>query len=914
MIAILLATSAAGSGASLLVGRFLCRRRVGWLLALVPAGLFFGFLRFYGTIEAGQTVMERLAWAPSLGVELTFRLDGFAYLFCLLVTGVGALVVIYADAYLVERPAPDRARFLALILFFMTAMLGTVLADDLVVLFLFWEATSLFSFLLIGFDVDSPSARRSALMALHVTAGGGLALLGAILLIGVTLGTYSLSGVVARAPELARSPWVVLILAGIFIGAFTKSAQFPFHFWLPNAMQAPTPASAYLHSATMVKLGIYLLARFEPVIGAVRGGRDTIITVAMVTMLVAAFQAVRAENHKTVLAYSTVASLGILVMLVGLDGPMASVATVGFLLAHALYKATLFFCAGTVIHATGLTKLRQMGGLWRYLPVTAVASVLASLSMAGLPPFLGFVSKEFLFEAQIQSSWDALPMAVAVLVNAVMVGVAGVVTLRPFFMRARRARDVRHREVAGLLLGPMLLGLLGLVISLEPTWVDRVVLRPAITAIYGQPVEVRAGLWHGVTPMLLLSITVVGIGALLFVYWVPIHYRLRTIWLGRYDVEHAYDALLRRIRATARGVAERLQRGDLRDHLGAIFVATAAFVVWGLVAAGRGPRLPAEMGAMRAGPAALALVGLAGGLAATRARSLLSAMIATGLTGLVAALTFLMNGAPDLALTQFAVESLVVVLLTAALLVLPLVAPTTRSRSARGRDAAVATVLSVLLFVALLDMSAAPQNTEVSAFFGARSYLEAFGRNVVNVILVDFRGFDTLGETTVITLSAVIAWSLLGPRLPLDDGSGGARRSVLVLAFASPLFFWLLAVLSVIVLLRGHNEIGGGFVGGLTAALAFAIVALTHGVHRAREKLRCHPLTLVGAGLLLAVASGLPGLVVYGDYLRHIWIELTVFGVPVKQGTTLLFDLGVYLAVLGTVLAFLFGLTREAES
>ena len=915
MIAILLATSALASAASLLLGRFLCRRGAGWLLALVPVGLFVGLLRFYGTIEAGHTVTERLAWAPSLGVELTLRLDGFAYLFCLLVTGVGALVVIYADAYLVERSPAERARFLALILFFMTAMLGTVLADNLLVLFLFWEATSLFSFLLIGFDVDSPSARRSALMALHVTAGGGLALLAAILLIGVTLGSYSLTDVTQRAPELARSPWIVPILAGVFIGAFTKSAQFPFHFWLPNAMQAPTPASAYLHSATMVKLGIYLLARFEPVIGAVPGGRDTLIAVAMVTMLVAAFQAVRAENHKTVLAYSTVASLGILVMLVGLDGPMASVATVGFLLAHALYKATLFFCAGTVIHATGLTKLRHMGDLWRFLPVTAVASVLASLSMAGLPPFLGFVSKEFLFEAQIQSSWDAVPMAVAVLVNAVMVGVAGVVTLRPFFMGSGRVLGVRHREVVGLLLGPMILALLGLIISLEPTWVDRAVLRPAVTAIYGQPVEVRAGLWHGVTPMLLLSAAVVGIGVLLFVYWVPIHYRLRTLTrLDRYDAEHAYEALQRRIRATARVIAGRLQQGDLRDHLGVIFTTAAAFVVWGLITAGQGLRLPTEQGTMRAGPAALALVGLAGGLAATGARSLLAAMIATGLTGLVAALTFLLNGAPDLALTQFAVESLVVVLLTAALLALPLAAPTTRARRARSRDAVLAVGLAVLLFAALLDMSAGPQVTAAAEFFGARSYVEAFGRNVVNVILVDFRSFDTLGETTVIALSAIIAWSLLGPRVPLDGGSGGARRSVFVLAFASPLFFWLLAALSMIVLLRGHNEIGGGFVGGLIAALAFAIVALTHGVDRARTKLRCHPLTLAGFGLLLAVVSGLPGFVAYGDYLRHIWVELNVFGIHVKQGTTLLFDLGVYLAVLGTVLAFLFGLTREVES
>ena len=915
MIAILLGASAVASGLSWPLGRLLCRRGVGWLLALVPAALFVGFLGFYGTIEAGRTVTERLAWAPSLGVAFTLRLDGFAFLFCLLVTGVGALVVIYADAYLVERPASERARFLALILFFMTAMLGTVLADNLVVLFLFWEATSLFSFLLIGFDVDSPSARRSALMALHVTAGGGMALLASILLIGVTLGSYSLTDVVSRAPELARSPWIVPILAGVFIGGFTKSAQFPFHFWLPNAMQAPTPASAYLHSATMVKLGIYLLARFEPVIGSVRGGRDTLITVAMVTMLVAAFQAVRAENYKTVLAYSTVASLGILVMLVGLDGPMASVATIGFLLAHALYKATLFFCAGTVIHATGLTKLRQMGGLWRFLPVTAVASVLASLSMAGLPPFLGFISKEFLFEAQIQSSWDALPMAVAVVVNAVMVGVAGVVTLRPFFMNAGRVRGVRHREVVGLLLGPMLLALLGLVISLEPTWVDRVVLRPAVAAIYGQVVEVRVGLWHGVTPMLLLSGAVVGIGALLFVFWIPLHYRLRTMpRLDRYDVEHAYDALLRRVRETSRVIAERLQRGDLRDHLGVIFAAAGAFVVWGLVATGREPRLPTDPGALRVGPAVLALVGLAGGIAATGARSLLAAMIATGLTGLVAALTFLTNGAPDLALTQFAVESLVVVLLTAALLALPLSAPTTRSRGDRRRDAGVAAGLSVLLFAALLDMSAAPQPTELSAFFGARSYVEAFGRNVVNVILVDFRGFDTLGEAAVIALSAVIAWSLLGPSVPGEDGSGGPRRSVFVLTFASPLLFWLLTALAVVALLRGHNEIGGGFVGGLTAALAFAIVALTHGVTRAREKLRFHPLSIAGGGLLLAVASGLPGLVAYGDYLRHIWVELTVFGVHVRQGTTLLFDFGVYLAVLGAVLAFLFGLTRQTKS
>ena len=915
MIATLLAVSLAGSVAAWPLGRHLGHRTAGWLFALLPAGLFAGFLRFAPAIENGRTVIERLAWAPSLGVELTLRLDGFALLFCLLITGIGALVVIYAGAYLTESSASHRARFHALILFFMTAMLGAVLADNLIALFVFWEATSVISFLLIGFDVDSPSARRAALISLRITAGGGLGLLAAILLIGATLDSYSMTEAILRAPELGRSPWALPIVAGIFVGGFTKSAQFPFHFWLPNAMQAPTPASAYLHSATMVKLGIYLLARFEPVIGSVRFGRDALITVALATMLVGAYQALRAENYKAVLAYSTVASLGILVMLVGLDGPMASVATVGYLLAHALYKATLFFCAGTVLHATGLSKLRLMGGLARFLPVTALASVLASLSMAGLPPFLGFISKEFLFEAQIESSWNAIPVAVAVVVNAVIVGVAGVVTLRPFFMGRGRVREVKHREVTGLVVGPVTLALLGLLISLQPEWISRAVLGPAVASIYGRPVDVTVAFWHGVSPLLLLSAGVIAIGALLFVYWVPIHRRLRAeSLLDRYEAEHAYDALLRGIEGAARRVARFVQETDLRGQQRLIMASAGAFVLWGLLATGVVPRLGLGWSGLRIGPALVAAVGLAGGIAAARARSLLAAMVATGLSGLVVALTFLMNGAPDIALTQFAVESLLVVLLTAALLTLPLGAPPTRTPRARKLDALLAGGLSVLVFAALLDMSAAPQRTEVSEFFGARSYVEAFGRNVVNVILVDFRGFDTLGEATVIALSAVIAWSLLGPRLGSDRGTEVApRRAAFILVMATPLFFWLLAGLSVVVLLRGHNEIGGGFVGGLTAALAFAIVSLAHGLARARAALRLHPLTLAGAGLLLAAASGVPGLLLYGDFLRHVWLEADVLGVHVKQGTTLLFDLGVYLAVLGTVLAFLFGLSREAE-
>ena len=534
--------------------------------------------------------------------------------------------------------------------------------------------------------------------------------------------------------------------------------------------------------------------------------------------------------------------------------------------------------------------------------------------MAGLPPFLGFISKEFLFEAQIQSSWDAVPVAVAVIVNAVIVGVAGVVTLRPFFMGRGKVREVRHREVPGLLVAPLILALLGLVISLDPDWISRSVLRPAVTAIYGRPVDVEVGLWHGVTPMLALSAVVVGIGALIFTFWVPIHRRLsRKSTLHQFDVEHGYDVLLRRLDKFAAATASRVQHGDLRGYIWVVLAGALGFVTWGMIASRSVPRVVVTWGELRAGPAVIAVVGLAAGFAATRARSLLAAMIAVGLTGLVTALIFMMNGAPDLALTQFAVESLVVVLLTVMLFVVPLHAPSTRTLRERTWDALLSAAFAILMFVVILDMSASPQRTDVSAFFGAQSYVTAFGRNVVNVILVDFRGFDTLGETSVIALAAVIAWSLLGPRNALEARLGiRSGKAAFILTYTSPVFFWLLIVLSVIILLRGHNEIGGGFVGGLTAALAFSIVSLAHGVERARARLRLHPLTLASGGLLLAVASGMPGLIANGDFLSHLWIDTQILGVNIKQGTTLLFDFGVYTAVLGTVLAFLFGLRREA--
>ena len=880
----------------------------GWLLALLPAGLFVTLNKIAPVMERGWVLGDGLNWAPHLDLYLTFRLDGFSFLMTLLITGVGTLVVIYSGAYLTDKSLRDRGRFFTLILLFMTAMLGAVLADNLIVMLLFWEATSIMSFLLIGFDGKSPRARRSALMSLYTTAAGGLALLASILLIGEALGTYSLGEVRARADELATSPLIIPILAGLMIGAFTKSAQFPFHFWLPNAMQAPTPASAFLHSATMVKLGIYLLARFEPVIAAVPGGRWVLVTVGGATMLVAAVQALRAEGFKTALAYSTIASLGILVTLIGLTGPAASVAMVGFLFAHALYKAALFFCAGSVLHATGLQNLRALGGLIRLLPLTGVATLLASLSMAGLPPFFGFISKEFLFQAQLESTSALIPLAVIVLVNAAMVGVAGVITLRPFFMGRGKISEVEHGETPGLVMPPLVLALAGLFLSLDPAWVSSNVLRPAAVAVYGEAIEVQVQLWHGITPMLMLSFVVVIIGALIAWYWKTIHLRLRKSRVFElFDFDRFFEIGMDLLHRGSARLAGLVQHGDLRLYLWVVFASVTALLLFAWNAAGLMPRLPV-VDPLRPAPAVVALVGMVGAVAAARAKGLLTAMIAVGLVGFTVAVGFMFNGAPDLALTQFTVEALIVVLLTALLLAVPLAAPPTRTRLERRFDILISAVVGIVMFVALVDMTSANHGGAISAFMGNQSYLAAKGHNVVNVILVDFRGFDTLGETVVIAMSAVLAWSLLGTRLR-EQAWSRERESPFILQRTAPVYFWLLLVTSLWILLRGHDQPGGGFIGGLVAALAFAMVALAHGLERARKTLRIHPVALIGIGMALALLSGFPGMTDGGAYLTHLWHE----GDFLKLSTTMVFDLGVYIVVLGGVLSFLFGLQRGAE-
>ncbi|HHZ8190560.1 TPA: hydrogen gas-evolving membrane-bound hydrogenase subunit E [Pseudomonas aeruginosa] len=750
------------------VGYALARLRGGgrYFCAAVPAALFAAFVVHLGAIAAGQRITDTLGWVPSLGVELQFVLDGFSLMFALLITGIGTLVTIYTAAYFSDAAPGQRARFVCLILVFMTAMLGTVLSDNLIAMFVFWEATSLTSFLLIGFEAARVEARRAALQSLLITAGGGLALFGGILLIGMQLGTFSLTEITARAHELKESPHLVAIIVLILLGAFTKSAQFPFHFWLPQAMAAPTPASAYLHSATMVKLGIYLLARFDGVFADVPAFGITLVAFGMATMMIAALNAIRATSYKAVLAQSTVASLGILVMLIGLDGPIANVAVCGFILSHALYKAALFFCAGTAIHATHIHELRKLGGLARFLPLTAAAAILASLSMAGLPPFIGFIAKEYLFEAQLESSWNVLPVIIAVAVNGVMVAVAAVVSLRPFFNGKGKIHRVHHGETPGLLVGPLTLSLLGVLFGVAPDMMAQALIVPAATALQGAPITVSFSLWHGVTPMLALSLMVVTLGILMAWKWDSFHAVINRSHLVRcVNADRTYHRCVGALLGLARGSTAWLQSGDQRRYT---LIVCVSLVLLASYTVGRTGDLALAWsgGSVQILPTILLALGFAGAVVAVGTKSLVAGLIGVGVFGYASALIFLLNGAPDLALTQFAVETLVLVVLMAVLVRLPTAAPSTRARRERSVDAAVSMAFAVLVFFGLASMVADPFDNRLSDFYAASSYLEAFGQNVVNVVIVDYRALDTLGEIAVVGFATLAVWVLLRRRAP----------------------------------------------------------------------------------------------------------------------------------------------------
>jgi multicomponent Na+:H+ antiporter subunit A len=722
------------------------RRAAPWL-ALGPAALF-GLLLLSEPVASGA-----VPWVPSLGVEVAWRLDGLSRLLALLITGIGAFVVLYAARYM--RDDPKLHRFLATLMLFMAAMLGAVLADDLILLFVFWELTSLASFLLIGFKAEKSEARKAAQQGLLVTVGGGLALLAAILLLGAAAGTFRISALTERPEALlghAFLPWIVVLLA---IGCFAKSAQWPLHFWLPNAMAAPTPVSAYLHSATMVKLGVYLLARLNPLFQSEPLWQGLLTGAGAMTMVTGALLALRERDLKRKLAWSTIVALGTLVTLIGLADPLAATAAVAFLLVHALYKACLFLVSGIVDHAAGTRDALVLRGLGRRMPLTALAAGLAALSMAGAPGFVGYLAKDLVFTAQL--GVPGLLPAVALAANAAMVVVAGVVAARPFLGQLREDCTAVGEAPAAMLAGPIVLAMLGLLFGLAPWLVAGSVIEPAAAAILGRPTGAVLGDKVGGESVLYLSVGVLGLGLVAYLGWTRLQPTLaRQAWLDAWGPDAIYGRALRGLSRIAAWQTGRIQHGSLRGYLG---FSLAVMFGGALVALATGGGLAMPGWTVVPGWHHLALVLLVatGVVAACLAGDLLTQVMAAAIVGFGAGILFLALGAPDLAFTQFTVEAISIVLLVAVLARLPFRKPDARRREGRARDAALALGVGAAGALVLLAVLAVPFSPHIPEWMGQAAVPEAKGRNVVNVVIVDFRALDTLGEIAVLAVAALAA-------------------------------------------------------------------------------------------------------------------------------------------------------------
>ena len=715
------------------------------------------------TPDLGEGVSISAAfWSvPSLNITGGLSLDGLSLIFALLISGVGVLIFLYSGQYFAGDPR--QRRVMVLLTIFMAAMLGAVLADDIIILFVFWEITSLASYLLVGTDSTNPNARKAALKALLVTGGGGLALLAGLVLVSLAADTTSISGIIAARETVLADPAALPAMLLIIIGCFTKSAQLPFHFWLPAAMAAPTPVSAYLHSATMVKLGIYLLARFNPVYADDMVWQNVLTWVGLATAATGALLALRETDLKAVLAYTTVTALGTLVLLIGLAPDVSATAAMTFLIVHALYKAAFFMLAGIVDHKTGMRDLTALGGLRRTMPITATAAVLAALSMAGLPPFVGFVGKELLYASKIEADTGTnLLLIGGFLVNATMVAIAGVLSYRLFFGEVKPTPKAPKDPHWAMFAGPILLATLGLIAGGMPGLIGGTLVQPAATAILGHQADVTLKLWHGFNVLLALSAATVAAGVLLFAMWRRVHPTLKGAgMLDRLGPSQAYEAGLAGMIALCTNVTARIQHGSLAGYLRTLFL-TAGLALIGTLLLRDGFAVPTADAWSTVDPRAITFVIIIiGAIATALASTFLAAIIAMGLVGFATAVVFLSFGAPDVAFTQFAVETLLVVILAAAIVRLPISGKDSRPATRKLKDATIAVVTGGAVTATLFAVLASDFNPRLSEWFGAASVPEAQGRNIVNVILVDFRALDTLGEITVLAIAAFAIAALL---------------------------------------------------------------------------------------------------------------------------------------------------------
>ncbi|WP_157270888.1 monovalent cation/H+ antiporter subunit A [Azohydromonas aeria] len=904
----------------------------------------------YPEVAGGAVVSERLPWLPGLGVDIIVRLDGFAWMFAMLVSGMGLLVIVYARYYL--SPEDPAARFYSLLLGFMGAMLGVVTAGNLIQLVVFWELTSVFSFLLIGYWYHRKDARRGARMAFTVTATGGLALLAGLLMLGHIVGSHDLDAVLAAGDTVRAHPMYPLALGLILLGALTKSAQFPFHFWLPHAMAAPTPVSAYLHSATMVKAGVFLLARLWPVLAGTDAWFWTVGGAGLATLLLGAYAAMFQNDLKGLLAYSTISHLGLVTLLLGLNSPLAAVAAVFHMMNHATFKASLFMSVGIIDHETGTRDMRRLDGLYRSMPFTGTLAIVACAAMAGVPLLNGFLSKEMFFAETVFVTAHpgveiALPLA------ATLAGVFAVVySLRfghdVFFGPPARNLPRRPHEPVHWMRVPVeLLVLACVVVGTLPAWSIGPMLATAARPVVGGTLpDYSLSVWHGFNLPLLMSVIALALGLAIYLRFAG-HFKRRrskTAPLMPFDGKRMFERGLAWVTALAWRVRRWAGTRRLQPQL------FWMLVIAGAAAQGSALIVPLEWGNRARVPATLEFVLLwiiAGACAIGAAWQAkfhrLAALTMLGVVGLALCITFAWFSAPDLALTQLAVEVVTLVLFLLGLRWLPRRVERDdpriagRARWRRRRDFVLALLLGAGLAALSYALLTRHAPLSISPYFLENALPRGGGTNVVNVMLVDFRAFDTLGEISVLGIVGLTVFALLrrfrppqevihrpeqqravGGNVHSDLGerpsaAEGEQRYLEVPAVLVRLLLPVAVMYAVHLFLRGHNEPGGGFVAGLVVGIAFIAQYMVGGTRWVEARMPLRPPRWIAVGLLLAIATGLGSLGVGHPFLttHTAHFTLPLIG-EVHLPSATFFDLGVFAVVVGSTLLLLTAIAHQS--
>ncbi|MGA6108215.1 monovalent cation/H+ antiporter subunit A [Pseudomonas solani] len=902
-----------------LLAERLGRNQASLAAAFAPLAGLILLLMQAPAVLGGETLKLMLPWLPGLGLNFSLRLDGLGFLFALLILGIGLLVILYARYYLSERE--PIGRFFAFLQLFMGAMLGVVLSENLLLMLVFWEATSLSSFLLIGFWGHRSDARKGARMALTVTGAGGLALLAGILLLGHVAGSFELTDVLSAGDHIRAHALYPVLLCLVLLGALTKSAQFPFHFWLPHAMAAPTPVSAYLHSATMVKAGVFLLARLYPALAGTDWWFYLVSISGLATLLLGATMALFQHDLKGLLAYSTISHLGLITLLFGLDSPMSNVAAVFHIINHATFKASLFMAAGIIDHETGSRDMRLINGMWRYLPHTAVLAMVASLAMAGVPLLNGFLSKEMFFgEALSQDMAGGLHWLLPL--GATLAGVFSVAySLRfvhdVFFNGEPKPlpKFPPHEPPRYMKVPVEILVALCVLVGMAPNFTVAPLLAVAASAsLGGELPEYSLAIWHGFNlPLAMSCIALVG-GVLLYIGRKPL-FRWYA-GLPDADAKLVFEGVMQRLVRGATRLTASLENGSQQRYLALLLLAAVVVVavsLWPLAQlTGSRPAIPLD-GASVVGMLVLSVAGV---LTAVFHRQRLVALLILGVGGLLVALAFARFSAPDLALTQLSVEVVTMVLLMLAMYYLPSRTPNESTLGRRTRDLLLALGGGGVVGLLTYGVLTRPYQT-IADFFLENAVSGGGGHNAVNVILVDFRGFDTLGEITVLAIAAVGVHALLsGLRLtnPTCDpqGRNWARSSrPLILETLSRLLLPLALLVSAFIFLRGHNLPGGGFIAGLITASALILQYIATGSAWVEQRRPLRYQRLAGAGVMIAGLTGLGSLVFGAPFLTSAFdhFHLPLVG-EIELATALFFDLGVYLAVVGAVMLMLAGLGK----